>query len=414
MSRRIEASDGIIGAWAHLDGEQALAEARALDDLRRRGRALGPLHGVPVGIKDIYDTADLATEYGSPLYAGRKPTIDATAIAKLREAGAVVMGKTVTTEFGFKTPGKTTNPHNPEHTPGGSSSGSAAAVAAGQVPLALGSQTTGSVIRPASFCGVFGAKPSRGMISRHGVLQSSESLDQLGGFGRSLADVALLIDAVTGHDAADPASHTRPKPKLAAGYLEEVPATPSFVWLDLPYADRLADDAREGLDELLEVLGGQVKKIALPETMAGIIGQHHVIRHYELCRNLARDYEENRDGLSEGLLEALDAASALTGEQYAEALAGFEAAAAFFEELFNDFDAIVTPAAAGEAPAGLAGTGDPIFCTIWTFGGLPCLTLPLLSGGRGLPIGVQLVGGLEDDARLARTAQWLLNHLETI
>jgi Asp-tRNA(Asn)/Glu-tRNA(Gln) amidotransferase A subunit family amidase len=411
---RIEASDGVVGAWAHLDGELALAQARELDDLRRRGRALGPLHGVPVGIKDIFDTADLPTEYGSPIHAGRQPAADATAVAKLREAGAVIMGKTVTAELAFMTPGKTTNPHNPAHTPGGSSSGSAAAVAAGQVPLALGSQTGGSIIRPASFCGVFGAKPSRGSISRHGVLRTSQTLDQLGGFGRSLADVALLCDAVSGYDAADPASHTRPKPKLAAGCREEVPALPNLVWLELPFTDRLAGDAREGLDELLEALDGRVETMALPEALGRSIEQHRLIHHYELRRNLAQEYEDNREGLSEGLREVLDAAGAIGAEQYAAALAAIGEAGDFFDELFNDFDAIVTPAATGEASLGLAGTGDPVFCKIWTFCGLPCLTLPLLSGSQGLPIGVQLVGGMEDDARLCRTAQWLLRHLESL
>ena len=411
---RIEASEAVVGAWAHIDNAQALDQARALDGLRERGRPLGPLHGIPVGIKDIYNTAGLPTEYGSPLHAGRQPAQDATAIAKLREAGAVIMGKTVTAEFAFRAPGKTTNPHNPAHTPGGSSSGSAAAVAAGQVPLALGSQTTGSVIRPASFCGVFGAKPSRGMISRQGVLQTSQSLDQLGVFARSLEDVALLVDAISGHDAADPASHTRPKPELGAGCREPVPAEPSFLWFELPFADRLAADAREGLAELLEVLGERVEKFELPDDLAASVEQHRLLRLYELRQNLAGEVEASPDLVSPQILEALDEARAYSDTQYGEALAAVAAAEAYFDEMFNDYDAILTPAAPGEAPAGLESTGDPVFSTIWTFAGLPCLSLPLLSGAQGLPIGVQLVGGLEDDARLCRTAQWLLRHLESV
>ena len=203
---QIEATEEAVKAWAYLDADQALVQAAALDELRQKGRPLGPLHGVPVGIKDIFDTADMPTEYGTPIHAGRRPEADCTAIAKLREAGAVIMGKTVTAEFAFLSPGKTTNPHNPAHTPGGSSSGSAAAVAAGHVPLAIGSQTNGSVVRPASFCGVYGLKPSRGMLSRHGVLQTSETLDQLGVFARTIEDIALITDALSGYDAPDAAT----------------------------------------------------------------------------------------------------------------------------------------------------------------------------------------------------------------
>ena len=197
---RIEATNGVISAWAHLDEDLALAQAKALDGLRLAGRPLGHLHGIPVGVKDILDTADMPTEYGTPIYEGHRPVRDSTVVAKLREAGAVIMGKTVSTEFAFLTPGNTANPHNADHTPGGSSSGSAAAVAAGHVPLAIGTQTAGSVIRPAAFCGVYGMKPSQGMISRAGVLQTAKNLDQIGGFTHTLADMALLIDALTGYD----------------------------------------------------------------------------------------------------------------------------------------------------------------------------------------------------------------------
>ena len=409
---RIEATDGTIGAWCHLDGEQALEQARALDEIRRRGRPLGSLHGVPVGIKDIFDTADMPTEYGSAIHAGRQPSVDATAVAKLREAGAVIMGKTVTAEFAFKAPGKTANPHNPDYSPGGSSSGSAAAVAAGHVPLALGSQTGGSVIRPASFCGVYGLKPSQGMISRHGVLQTSAALDQIGVFARTLADVALVTDALSGFDAADPATYARPKANLTAGCAEEPPAEPSFAWFDLPFADRLAEDANAGFKELRDALGPRAEKFTLPDDLGGVIDHHRVIHHYELRRHLAEQYEQSRDLISPEMLEALDGAGELSDDQYAEALAGIVTAQDFFEEFFNDFDAILTPSAAGEPPLGLATTGDPIFCILWTYCGLPSLSLPLLSGDAGLPIGVQLVAGLEEDARLCRTAQWLLRFLD--
>ncbi|MDA1100995.1 MAG: amidase [Proteobacteria bacterium] len=409
---RIEATDDAIHAWAHLDEMQALDQARVLDKMRRDGRPMGGLHGIPVGIKDIIDTADMPTAYGSPIHAGHQPGTDATIVAKLREAGAVIMGKTVTTEFAFMSPGKTANPHNAAHTPGGSSSGSAAAVSAGHVPLAVGSQTAGSVIRPASYCGIFGLKPSRGMISRNGVFRTSETLDQIGVFGRCLEDVALLTDTLTGHDAADGSSYARPKPDLTAGCRAEAPVEPNFVWFELPFEDRLADDARAGFGELRDVLGDQVETIILPESLGNIIDHHRIIQQYEMRRHLAREFEDSPDQLSSYLRDVLRQAAAHSDEQYAHSLATMDSATTFFAELFNDFDAILTPSATGEAPKGLERTGDPIFCTMWTYCGLPCLTLPLLTGAHGLPIGVQLIAGLEEDDRLCRSAQWLLNFLD--
>ncbi|MAG95547.1 MAG: amidase [Alphaproteobacteria bacterium] len=409
---RIAATDGAIKAWVHLDAEAALEQARALDILRQDGRPLGPLHGLPVGVKDIFDTSDMPTAYGSPIYQGRQPAADSTVVAKLREVGAVIMGKTVSAELAFVTPGETTNPFDPSRTPGGSSSGSAAAVAAAQVPLAVGSQTNGSVVRPASFCGTFGFKPSRGMISRQGVLQTSETLDQIGGFGRTLEDVALLCDALTGFDAADGATYPRAKPDFSAGCRQEVPVEPALAWLDLPFYDRLAEDAGSGIAELRDALGGRVEEFTAPDSLANIVDHHQVIHEYEVRRNLAEAYERRPQDISPELLLRIERGGSHSDEEYSGALAALADADAFFAEFFHDFDAILAPSAAGEAPEGLAWTGDPIFCTIWTFCGLPSLSLPLLVGENGLPIGVQLVSGLEEDARLCRTAQWLLDFLQ--
>ncbi len=408
---RIDATDAAIKAWVHLDPDQALAQARSLDEMRQQGKPLGSLHGVPVGIKDIYDTADMPTAYGSPIYKDRQPAADATTVAKLRQAGAVIMGKTVTAEFAFVTPGETTNPHDPDHTPGGSSSGSAAAVAAGHVPLALGSQTNGSVIRPASFCGIVGLKPSRGMISRHGVLRTSETLDQIGGFARTLEDIALLTDALTGYDAADEATYARPKPNFSEGSREEAPVEPSLAWLELPYYERLTDDARSGFAELREALGDLVEEVAYPDSLGDVIDHHQVIHEYEVRRNLADAYEKAPDQISPQLMEKIEHGGSYTEEQYTGALEAVADTGAYFAEFFNDYDAVLTPAASGEAPEGLGWTGDPIFCTIWTFCGLPSLSLPLLQGENDLPVGVQLVSGLEEDARLCRTARWLMEHI---
>jgi len=248
---RIEAQDPQVRAWAFLDRERALAQAKAADETRRIGKGVGPLHGVPVGIKDVIDTADFPTEHGSPIFKGRRPDKDAACVTALRRAGAVILGKTVTTEFAASTPSVTRNPHNLEHTPGGSSSGSAAAVAAGMVPLAVGTQTGGSVIRPAAFCGVYGFKPTFGMIPRTGVLPQALSLDTVGVFARSVEDAALIADAMQAYDGGDAASLATSRPRLLATATEDWPLPPSMVFVKT-HAWANADAAtREAFDELV-------------------------------------------------------------------------------------------------------------------------------------------------------------------
>jgi len=408
---RIAETDAGIGAWVHLDADTALAQARDLDDLRRRGRTLGPLHGIPVGLKDIFDVKDMPTECGSPARKGTIAEIDCQVTAKLREAGAVIMGKTVTTEFAFLNPAHTSNPHNHAHTPGGSSSGSAAAVAAGHVPLAIGSQTNGSTVRPASFCGIFGYKPSRGMISRTGVLQTSVTLDQVGVFGRSLADVSLLADALSGYDPRDPASLPRPLPSATAGLARQPLVEPDLVWLDMPFHDRLTDEARSGLDDILAALGDRVERIEAPKSVAALVDHQKTVHEYEIAHHLADDFDRHWDMISDTLKPVVERGRGYSDTQYAEALAMVAGAEDYFEEFFHDYDGIIAPSAAGEAPLKTDGTGDPVFCTVWTTAGLPALNLPLLSGLAGLPIGVQLIGSAEQDDRLMTTAQWLVGSL---
>lgn len=408
---RIAETDAGIGAWVHLDAEGALAQARELDDLRRKGRTLGSLHGVPVGLKDIFDVKGLPTECGSPARKGAIADIDCEVTARLRQAGAVIMGKTVTTEFAFLNPAHTSNPHNHAHTPGGSSSGSAAAVAAGHVPLAIGSQTNGSTIRPASFCGIFGFKPTRGMVSRTGVLQTSVTLDQVGVFGRSLEDVSALADALSGYDPRDPASLARPLASATAGLDRQPPVEPDLVWLDMPFHDRLSDDARGGLEEILAALGDRVERIEAPKSVAALVDHQKTVHEYEIARHLADDFDRHWDVISDTLKPVVERGRAYSDAQYAEALSMVAGAETFFEEFFHDYDGIIAPSAAGEAPLKTTGTGDPVFCTIWTTAGLPAVNLPLLSGSAGLPIGVQLIGSGEQDDRLMTTAQWLIKTL---
>ena len=405
--QRIEA-DAALAVWAYVDAYGALARADECDRLRQHGRPLGRLHGVPIGLKDIIDVAGMPCECGAAAMAGRVPEADARLVEALRAEGAVIIGKTVTTELAFMQPAATRNPVNPAYTPGGSSSGSAAAVAAGHVPLAVGSQTNGSVIRPASFCGTFAIKPTAGIISRSGVLATSGTLDQMGVFGQSLADIGLLCDVLGGYDQRDPASYARPRPAMQAGAGAEVPIEPSFLWFDMPYFDRLTPAARGGMEELLGALGDRVERIDAADSFAGFIAAQKIIHGHEYADLLSWILDEHPQGLSQGSQDAIALGRTYGQAAYDEAQEMRRQAMSFFATLFTEFDAVISPAALGEAPLFETGTGDPICQTIFTLAGLPAVTLPLLVGDNDLPIGVQLVGGAEEDDRLLRTAGWML------
>ena len=409
---RIAQAEPDVQAWAFIDPDHALAQARALDAYRLTGSPIGPLHGVPVGVKDIIDTADMPTENGSPLHAGRTPSRDATVVAMLRAAGAVIMGKTVTTEFATRTAGKTRNPHDPAHTPGGSSSGSAAAVAAGMVPLALGSQTTGSTIRPASYCGVYGLKPTHGLIPRHGMFQLSRTVDHVGLFARTLDDVALLLEQLAGYDERDPDTRPRPRVPYVAVAAEEPPLPPMFAFVKGPRWTQMDEDATAAFAELVEHLGAHVEEIELISGSDEALGWHEAVSGAELATNLRREWETGRDKLSPALQARIQRGQAVRAVDYLHAASRIPLINASFTELFEQrYDAILTPAASGTAPAGLDNTGDPVFCALWTLCGMPALSVPLMQGANGLPLGVQLVGARHADARLLRTARWLVSHL---
>ncbi len=405
---RIEQTEPTVQAWAHLDPDSALEQARDADQRRMRGAPGGPLHGVAVGVKDIIDVRGLPTEDGTVLHAGRLPRHDATVVSRLRAAGAVILGKTVTTELASYAPGRTRNPHDAEHTPGGSSSGSAAAVAAGQVPVALGSQTNGSIIRPASFCGVYGFKPSFGMVPRGGVLRLSRALDHLGVLARSLADLALVTECIAGYDDDDPDTQPpRARPPLSAVLAQEPPMPPRLALVRTPFWQRLDADARGAFDELAESLGGHAEPVDLPDSAARAIDWHRTIFEADLAASFELEYERGADKLSASLRGQIERGRQVTAVDYQKALARREIVNEGFEELFAGFDAIVTPATLGTAPKGLAATGEPLLATLWTYCGLPATSLPLAHGENGLPLGIQLVGARGDDARLLRTARWL-------
>ncbi len=399
-------TDDAVQAWAFLDPDHALAQARMLDLARKEGRPLGPLHGVPVGVKDIIDTTDMPTEDGTVLHAGRIPDGDATVVASLRAAGAVVLGKTVTTELATYAPGKTCNPHNPEHTPGGSSSGSAAAVAAGMVPLAIGTQTNGSVIRPAAYCGVYGFKPTHGLIPRTGILRQSRTLDQVGVFARTIEDAALACEQLVGFDERDPDTKPRARMPFVRVAEEAPPLPPLLAFVKGSVWDQTEEETRGAFDELVEHLGDRVEEITLPENTRDALDWHRTIMEAEMAANYAAEYEKGRDRLSESLRGQLERGREISALEYQAALARIPRLIDGFGQLFDRYDAILTPAAAGTAPRGLQSTGSPVFCTLWTLCGMPAISLPLMRGANGLPMGVQLVGPRYGDARLLRTARW--------
>ena len=410
---RIEAREEEVKAWHFIDRELVSKQAAEADALRKSGRPIGSLHGVPVGIKDIIDTADMPTENGTALDSGRRPRRDAVIVARLRAAGAIILGKTVTTELAYFTPRETRNPHDPTRTPGGSSSGSAAAVAAGMVPLAVGSQTAGSVIRPASFCGVVGFKPTFGLIPRTGALLQSAPLDTIGVFANSVEDAALITDVLAGHDAGDPDSQLQAPPSLLELACSEPPLKPLFAFVKHPAWDQAEPTTQEAFGELVEELGELCDEVPLPDLFAEAAAAHRAIMTAGFARNLRHYHERGADQLSPQLMGAIEEGKAVTAVQYLAARDWRDVLYVGLERIFERYDAIVTPAATGEAPLGLESTGSPAFNSLWTFLGVPAVTLPLMQGPSGMPLGVQLVGRRGYDGRLLRTARWLTDQIET-
>lgn len=409
---RIATIEDTIGAWAHLDPEHALAQADAADQHRRQGGTLGPLHGIPVGVKDIIDTADYPTECGTPLYSGRTPSADATLVACLREAGAIILGKTVTTELAVYSPGKTTNPHDASRTPGGSSSGSAAAVASFMAPLAIGSQTNGSVIRPAAFCGVYGYKPTHGLISRHGVLKQSGPLDTIGVMARNLEDLALVAEPLMAYDGRDPDMRPATRPRISEIMAQEPPVDPRLAFVRTPVWDQTEETTKDAFRELVEHVGGHIDLLELPTAFNDAHEDQRRIMEADLAKSFAKEYAEGKDKLSGILCQMIERGQKVLATEYNTAVERVSLLNAMLDSIFEDYDAILTPSAAGEAPVGLETTGSPAFCTIWTLCGVPAITMPILQGPNGMPLGAQLVSHRRDDARLFRTARWLLGNLE--
>ena len=405
---RIDEKEDEVHAWVHLDYDFARKQAEQADAIRASGAPCGPLHGIPVGIKDIFDTDDYPTENGTILDAGRKPDEDCAAVARLKAAGCIIMGKTVTTELAVYSPGKTTNPHDMNRTPGGSSSGSAAAVACGMVPLAIGSQTNGSVIRPASFCGVVGFKPTHGSISRAGALRLSRNLDHVGVFARSIEDAALIADCLIGHDPKDPDTQIKSSSQLSVTTAEEPPLEPKFAFIKTPVWDQAETATKEAFEKLAEFLGDGCVEVSLPDVFDTVTEDLHKVMIADLAKNLGRYYRKGKEQLSDILCGMIEEGQSVTAVDYNASIDNRAKLNSWIQGICSEYDAIITPAAIGEAPMGLNTTGDPIFCTLWTYLGVPAVTVPLMTGENDMPLGVQVVSSVGDDARLLRSARWLV------
>ncbi|HVH82400.1 MAG TPA: amidase [Stellaceae bacterium] len=385
---RIDAREAAVGAFQHFDRDAVIEAARRCDNEPPRG----PLHGIPLAVKDVIDTFDLPTGYGSPIYAYNRPVADAACVALARAAGAIVLGKTVTTEFAYFTPGKTTNPHNAAHTPGGSSSGSAAAVGAGMSPLAFGTQTAGSILRPASYCGAVGYKPSFGLVPRYGVKALADSLDTVGVMARNVADAAFFIGVLTDRRALRDVS---------------APLPPRIGFCRTPMWDDAEPTTIAALDRVRAALlaaGARVDDVSVPDEHRMLSAAQDTIMSYEMTRALADERIRHSAQISPRLAQLFDHGMTIGADVYDAARAATVAARMHLPTFFGECAAIVVPAAPGEAPAGHSYTGDPVFNRMWTLLGTPAVTIPAAKGSTGLPVGVQFVGRVGDDARLMACA----------
>ena len=401
-----------VQAFSWFDADFVKAQARDRDNMRRTGRPIGPLHGLPVAIKDVIDTETIPTENGTPLDQGRVPRKDAALVAQLKSQGAIILGKTVTAELAYLHPGKTRNPVNNAHTPGGSSSGSAAAVASGLAPLAIGTQTGGSVIRPAAYCGTVGFKPSFGAIPRTGVLSQSPSLDTVGVFARSIADASLLAEALYGYDADDKASSLRPNPQLLAASQSKPPLPPQFAFVKSPFWEMADSETHGAFAELTELLGEQSFEAPLPSAFEQAATIRERINFAEMAKSYYHYAHKGADQLSSIIKEAIEKGEATSARDYLAALDWPNIYNAALDEIFESCDCIITPAAPGPAPLGLETTGNSIFNAIWTLCGTPAINLPVFTAENGMPIGLQLIGKRGEDAKLMRNAQWLAQFIE--
>ncbi len=395
---RIEQREPAVRAWTFIDPEQAMAQARERDQETKAGKIRGALHGVPIAVKDVIDTADMPTQMGSSIYQNWRPMTDAACVALARKAGAVVLGKTVTCELAGIAPRETMNPLDPARTPGGSSSGSAAAVADRMVPLAFGTQTGGSVIRPASFCGIVGFKPTYNAINRAGLKFASETLDTVGLMARSVGDIALLFDVCLDRPPQALAARTKP-PRI--GLCRNV------MWHTNASPETRA--AVEGVAERAVAAGATVEDFVLDHEFLRLFGRRDAINNYERACGLAWEWAHHREKLSPQMTKTVELGQSLLHSTYQETLQLAERCRLRLSDMMPDFDVLLTPSVDGEAPVGLHYAGNPAFQALWTMLHVPTITLPLAKGPNGLPVGIQLVAARGADHSLFSTAQWFMD-----
>ncbi len=404
---RINKFEKDVKAWAHFDKKVLLEKATEADDHRRSGKPVGLLHGVPIAVKDIIGTVDMPTECGTVIRKGKSYSQNAEIIDLLHASGAIVMGKTATSELAYLGPPATTNPHDKNRTPGGSSSGSAASVASFMAPASIGSQTGGSVIRPASYCGVVGYKPSYGLISRNGVLRTSYSLDQIGMFGRKVEDVAMLAKVLIKKDKYDAATIHYSTENILTETKKGPIFEPKFIFYKTDHWKIIDKKSRESFEYFIKSFKKNIDIFDTPSYFKDIHKYHQIIHETDLANNFSVYFKKFKKKLSKYMQDAISNGNKYTAKEYAEAIDFMKRSYESYEEVFEDYHGVLSPSSPGVAPKGLKSTGTAEFNKVWSYLGTPCISLPLLEGENNLPLGVQLIGNKYDDHRFLGVANWL-------
>ena len=404
---RIKKFEKDVKAWAHFDKKVLLEKATEADEHRRAGKPTGSLHGVPIAVKDIIGTVDMPTECGTVIRKGKSYSQNAEIIDLLHASGAIVMGKTATSELAYLGPPATTNPHDKNRTPGGSSSGSAASVASFMAPASIGSQTGGSVIRPASYCGVVGYKPSYGLISRNGVLRTSFSLDQIGMFGRKVEDVAMLAKVLIKKDKYDAATIHYSTENILSETKKGPIFEPKFIFYKTDHWKIIDKKSRESFEYFIKSFKKNIEIFDTPSYFKDIHKYHQIIHETDLANNFSIYYKKFKKKLSKYMQDAISNGNKYTAKEYAEAIDFMKRSYESYEEVFEDYHGVLSPSSPGVAPKGLKSTGTAEFNKVWSYLGTPCISLPLLEGENNLPLGVQLIGNKYDDHRFLGVAKWL-------
>ncbi len=404
---RIEKFEKKVCAWAFFDKKKLLEKAEEADTYRSSGKPLGPLHGIPVALKDIIGTYDMPTECGTKLRKGKSLSQDSEVSNLIKNSGAILMGKTVTTELAYFDPGKTKNPHDYTRTPGGSSSGSAAAVASYMTPLAVGTQTNGSVIRPASYCGVVGYKPSFGLISRTGILKQSSFLDQVGVFSRTVEDAAYFSKVLIKKDLYDCDTVHYSADNMMDELEKELEFEPKFIFYKTESWKKISKKNQEIFNYFIKSFKKNVEVFDEPSYFKDIFKYHKIIHETDMARSFSDYYRLSKKSLGKNLIKAIERGKKYSAYEYGEAIDFRSRAYESYKEVFDDYYGVITPSSLGVADKGLASTGSPELSTIWTYMGLPTLNLPVLSGENNLPLGLQIIGNKFDDLRFLKYAKWL-------